>query len=178
MVVGAAAQVTRDAVRQLRTRGIRVGLEKSDRRHDEPRHAERALEALLVHHRLLHRVERAVGRLEPFDGLNLPAADRVRENRTGVVRHIVDEHGARAALGSVAAQLRACEAELVAQRHRQRFLLHHVDAPHLAVHVQRHQAFHRAGRGTLAEDRRPAKEVRGCGHGCARGNHPLDERAA
>ena len=40
------------------------------------------------------------------------------------MRHVVDEDGAGAALGAVAAQLGAREPQLVAQRHRQRFLLH------------------------------------------------------
>ena len=54
-------------------------------------------------------------------------------------------HGAGAALGPVAAELGAGEAELVAQGHGQRFLRQHVDAPHLAVDVERDQALDAAG---------------------------------
>ena len=97
----------------------------------KPGHAERALEALLVDHGLLHRMQLAVRRLEALRSLTtLLVAHRVREDRARVVRHIVDQHRAGAALGAIAAKLGAGEAELVAQRHRERFLLHHVDAAH------------------------------------------------
>src|SRR5207245_5197295 len=48
VVVGAAAQVAGNAVRQFGARGVRVGLEETYRRHHEAGHAERALESLLV----------------------------------------------------------------------------------------------------------------------------------
>ena len=60
----------------------------------------------------------------------------MREDRTGIVRHVIDQHGARAAFRAIAAELRAGETQLVAQRHRERLLLHHVDVPRLAVDVQ------------------------------------------
>ena len=80
------------------------------------------------------------------------AAHGVREHRARIVRHIVDQHGAGAAFGAVAAELGAGEAQLVAQRHRQRFLLHHVDAPLLAVDVQRDQPLARAGSRLAVQD--------------------------
>ncbi len=54
-------------------------------------------------------------------------------------------HGAGAALGAVAAELGAGEPQLVAQRHRQRFLRQHVHAPHLAIHVEGNQPLDAAG---------------------------------
>ena len=66
------------------------------------------------------------------------------------MRHVVDEDGACAALGAVAAQLRAGQPELVAQRHGQRFLLHDVHSSHLTVDVQRDQALDRARGGGLS----------------------------
>ena len=133
-------------------RRVRVGLEEADRRHDEPGHAEGALEALLVDDRLLHRMQRAVGGGQPFDRDDVPVAHGVRQHRARIVRHIVDEHRAGAALGAVAAKLGAGEPQLVAQRHGERFLLHHVDASRLAVDVQRDQPLDRrrlatSGRG-------------------------------
>jgi hypothetical protein len=92
VVIGAAAEVAGNAVCQLGACGTRVGLEEPDGGHDEARHAERALEALFFHHRLLHWVQCAIGGFEPFNRLNLPAADGVRENRARIMRHIVDEH--------------------------------------------------------------------------------------
>ena len=73
---------------------------------------------------------------QPFDGENFLAAHGVREHGAGIVRHIVDQHGAGAAFGAVASQLGAGEAQLVAQRPGQRLLLHDVDAPLLAVDVE------------------------------------------
>ena len=54
-------------MRQLLARRVRIDLEEADGRHDEPGHAERALEALLVHHAALHRVQLAVRAGQPFD---------------------------------------------------------------------------------------------------------------
>src|SRR5262247_4379023 len=100
-------------MRQLLACGVRVRFQETDRRHDESGHAERTLESLLVDDRLLYRMQRAVCLLEPFDGLNLPVANRVRQNRARVVRHVVDEDGAGAALGTVATQLGSRETKLV-----------------------------------------------------------------
>ena len=51
---------------------------------------------------------------------------------------------AGAALGAIAAQLGSCQPELVAQRHRECFLLQHVNATHLTVDVQRDQPLGRS----------------------------------
>src|SRR4051812_15572342 len=120
----------------------------------------------------------AVGGFEPLDRLNLPATDRVRQDRARIVRDIVDEHGARAALRTVAAQLRAGEPQLVAERHCQRFLLHHVNGPHLAVDVQGHQPLDGPGHRALSYHGGSPEQVRRtryCGTG---GNHTFDEGAA
>src|SRR5690242_20555130 len=53
VVVLAAAEIAGDAVRQLGARGVGILLEEAHRRHNESRHAERALKALVIHHRLL-----------------------------------------------------------------------------------------------------------------------------
>jgi hypothetical protein len=165
-------------VRKLLARRVRVHLEETDRRHRETRHAEGALEALLVHDGLLHGMQLlAVG--EPFNRLDLPPPDSVRQHRARIVRHIVDQHRAGAALGAVAADLGARQSELVAQRHRERFLLHHVDAAHLAVDVQRDETLDGAGRRRLAEDfTAGAEEVGGRRHHRAARNNTLDEGAA
>ena len=179
VVVLAAAQVAGHAVRQFLARRVRVGLEEADRCHHESRHAERALEALLVHHRALDRMQLAIGGREPFDRRDAASADRVRQHRARVVRHVVHEHGAGAAFGAIAPELGAGEPELVAERHRQRFLAQDVDAALLPVHDQRDQAVDGTGRGALPEQRQAAAEQvgRGGGHGAAR-DDALDEVAA
>src|SRR5207253_2485188 len=89
-----------------------------------------------------------------------------------------DEHRARAALRAVAADLGAGQTELVAQRHGERFLLHHVDAAHLAVDVERNEPLDRAGRGGLAEDfAAGAEQVRRRRGDGAAGDDTFDEGA-
>ena len=89
------------------SRRIRIRLEESDRRHQEAGHTECALEALFVDDTLLDRMKLAVGGRKSFNADNVLAASGVRENRAGIMRHIVDEDGAGAALGAVATQFRA-----------------------------------------------------------------------
>ena len=120
-------------------------LEEGDRAHDEARHAERALESLFVDHGALNRMQRAVGARQPLNRLNVAASDGMGQYGAGVARDVVDEDGARAALRAIAAEFRAREPQLVAQRPRQRFLSAHVDAPLLSVDVEGDQPFADAG---------------------------------
>ena len=62
-------------------------------------------------------------------------AHRVRENRTRIMRHIVEQDRTGAAFGAVAPQLRSRQAQFVSQRPRQGFLLHDVDSAALPVDV-------------------------------------------
>src|SRR5687767_13890353 len=116
VVISAAAQIARDAMRELLTRGIRVGLEIADGGHHKARHAEGALEALALDDGLLHRVECAIGLGKAFYAHDLLASHAMREHRARIVRHIVYKHGARAAFGAIASELGAGEPQLVAQR--------------------------------------------------------------
>ena len=144
-------------MREFRARGIGIRFQESNRRHHETGHAERALKTLFVDDALLHRVQRAVGLGEAFDRLDFLVAHGVREHRAGVVRHIVNQHSASAAFGLVAADLRAGKAKLVAQRHHQRLLLHHIDRPLLPIDIQRDQPF--AGPTRLREQRGRAEQI-------------------
>ena len=166
-------------MRELLARRVRVGLEIAGRRHHEARHAERALEALFIDDALLHCAQLAGRRVgESLNRDDLPAARALGEERTRVVRHIVDEDRAGAALRAVAADLGAREPQLVADRHREGLLRHHVDATVLAVHVQRDETLHRARRRRLAEQRRRAEQVSGGGGDGPRGDDALDETAS
>src|SRR5262245_11378088 len=152
VVVLTATEVAGNAVRELRARRVGIRLEEPDRGHDEPGHAERALEALLVNDALLHGMKRAIGRSEAFDRDDLLSTYSVREDRARIVRHIIDEHGARSALGAIAAEFGAGKSELVAECRRQRFLLQHVNATLLAIDRERNQSLDTARcRGLLAE---------------------------
>ena len=74
------------------------------------------------------------------------------------MRDVVDEHRAGAALGAIAAELRASQPQLVAEGRRQRLLLHHVDAARLAIHVEGDQPFDRSGERLAPEERTATSE--------------------
>src|SRR5215469_18779395 len=105
IVVLTPAEISRHAVRHFKTCGIGIYLEKPDRRHDESRHAERALEALLVDDALLDRMQLAIGTGESFNGQDFLIANRMRQDRARVVWDVVDQNGTGSTLGAVAAQL-------------------------------------------------------------------------
>jgi hypothetical protein len=65
VVILAAAEISRDTVRQFQAGGIGICLQVSDRGHDEAGHAERALKSLLVDDTLLHRMQGSVGARQP-----------------------------------------------------------------------------------------------------------------
>src|SRR5206468_1695053 len=101
----------------------------------------------------------------------------VREHRARIVRHIVDEDGAGAAFGAVASQLGAGEPELVAQRPRQRFLLHHVDASLAAIDRDGDQPS-AAGDRALPEQGGGAEEIIRGGNACSTRDNGLYEGAS
>jgi hypothetical protein len=130
---------------------------------------------MLLDHGLLHGMQRAVWRLEPFDRHDLAAANRMRQDRARVVRHIIDEDRAGATLGSIAPQLGPAQTQLVAQGPGERFLLHHVHAPRLAVDIQRDQALDRPRqRRRLTQERAAEQIARRRDTGAGR-DHAFDE---
>src|SRR5262245_61381407 len=145
VVVAAAAQIARQPARKLRARGIRTTLEEADRAHDEARHAERALESLSVDNGALNRMQRSVGARQALDRQHTSAAYGVGQHGARVARDVVDEDRARAALRAIAAEFRAGEAQLVAERPRQRFLLARVNPSLLSIDVEGKQPLARAG---------------------------------
>src|SRR5262249_27604995 len=79
-----------------------------DRGHDHARSAEAALKAVVFAESFLHRMKLAVGR-EAFDGQHVCALGLDREHGAGLHRLAVDVDDASAALGGVAAHVRAGE---------------------------------------------------------------------
>src|SRR5712691_3170452 len=90
-----------------------IGLEIGRRRHDLAGLAVAALRDLFTQPRLLHRML-AVGR-EPLDGGDLFSFDGTDRHRAGSHGLSVDVHGASAALGDAAAELRSCQSDLLPQ---------------------------------------------------------------
>ena len=67
VIARAAAQVAFEADPDLLLGRVRVLVEQADRRHHHARGAVAALQAVVLHEGLLHRMQRAVGVGEPFD---------------------------------------------------------------------------------------------------------------
>ena len=92
------------------------------------------------------------------------------------MRDVVDEHRAGAALGAIAAELGAGQPQLVSEGRRQRFLFDHVDAPRLAIDVERDQPFDRSGERLASEERAAtAEQVARGRRDRAGGDDTLDE---
>ena len=110
----------------------RIVLQQVDRRHDHARRAIAALQAVLFPEALLHRMQLPFRR-EAFDRRHRRAVGLHREDRARLRAPAVDEHGARAALARVTADMGSGEIEMLAQEmHEQRARLD-VRLAHLAV---------------------------------------------
>ena len=114
LVAGAAAEVALEAVPDLVLARIGVLGEEADGGHHHPRRAVAALEPVLLVERLLERMQRAVVG-EPFDRRQLRPVRLDAEQRARLDRLAVQEHGAGAARGGVAADVRPGQTETLAQ---------------------------------------------------------------
>ena len=132
LIAGAAAEVAGDAVANLLLARRRIVLQQVDRRHDHARRAVAALQAVLFPEALLHRMQLAFRR-QPFDRHHRRAVGLHREDRARLRAAAVDEHGARAALAGVAADMRAGEIEMFAQEVHEQRARFDVRFAHLAV---------------------------------------------
>ena len=81
LVISTPTQVARECLCGFLTGRIRVLFEQRDGAHNEPRHAEGALKALLIDNRLLHRVQRAIRLLQPLDRRELATTNIVGQYR-------------------------------------------------------------------------------------------------
>src|SRR5882724_8130335 len=114
-VTGAAAEVAGDRLADLLLAGVLVLLEQRAAGYHHAGRAEAALQAVLLHEPLLDGVQLAV-LLEPLDGLDLAPVGLDRQHGTGLDRRAVEQHRARAAVGGVAADVRAGQAEHLANQ--------------------------------------------------------------
>src|SRR5215813_4114999 len=104
----------RSAITPLLAR-FRVLLEEGVAGHEHARRTVAALEPVLRHEAFLEGMELAV-LLEPLHRHDLPAVGLHREHRTGLHGPAVEEDGAGAAVGRVAADVRAREPEDLADQ--------------------------------------------------------------
>ena len=91
-----------------------MALHQVDRAQHHARRAEAALQAVTILERRLHRMQLAIGRGEPFDRGYLRAVRLRGEYRARLDRVAIDQHRAGAALTGVAADVRAGQAEVIA----------------------------------------------------------------
>ena len=102
---------------------MRIVLQQPGDRHDHPRCAEAALQAVTLGESLLNRVKLAVLR-HAFDGHYIGAVGLHGENRAGFDGEPIHMHRAAAALAGVATDVGPGEPELVAQEvHEQHAVL-------------------------------------------------------
>jgi hypothetical protein len=88
-VAGAAAEIAGERVVDPRpARRARLLVVEGRQGHHEARRAEAALRAVVLDHRLLDRVERAVRALEVLDGQELAAVQRRHEADAGIDRAV------------------------------------------------------------------------------------------
>ena len=142
---------------KFRARGVGIRFQKSNSRHDEARHAEGALESLLVDHSLLDGMKRSVGTGQAFDGQDFLAADSMGQHRAGVVRNIIDQNRTGTAFGAVTSEFGSGETQFVAERPRQGFLFHHVNPALLAVNIDRDESV--AGASRLSKQTGGSEEI-------------------
>src|ERR1700676_511667 len=174
VIVLAAAQVSRNPMRQLFSCGIGVCLQKAHCGHDEAGHTEGALESLLVDDPLLSWVKCSVSVLQAFDRYYLPAANRMSEHRARIVRDVINKDRAGTTFGAVATQLRAREAQFVSQRPCQCLLLHHIGSPSLGGDVESEEPVsHCAGR----TQSRSTEQIARRANRCTTGNDSFDKFA-
>src|SRR5207248_5342259 len=115
LVARAAAKVGREDLPEVRVADVRLGLEHAGGQHQEARRAEAALQAVVLPERLLQRMERLALR-EAFDGADLRALRLHGEHEAGTDRLAVHQHGAGAAHAVLAAEMRAGQPAVFAQR--------------------------------------------------------------
>src|SRR3989442_4423089 len=105
-VARAAAEVARDRLPDLELARVRVRRDERRRRHHHSRRAEAALDTVLLVEAFMHRVQLAI-LLEAFDGRNGGPVRLNREEGARLHGAAIEEHGARAAVRGVAADVRA-----------------------------------------------------------------------
>src|SRR3990172_3783648 len=135
-VARAAAEVARDRHANLILRRFRVALKEVDRREDDARGAETALEPMVRLERLLDRVE-ATALREPPDRRDRAPVGLDREHRAGLHRLPIQEDRAGATVTRVAAHVRTREPQVVSEEVDEEDPWLHGSGVLRAVHVDR-----------------------------------------
>ena len=112
---------------------MRIVREQTYGAHELPGSAKTALWPVMFNERLLQRIELlAMGKT--FDGLDFSPVGPHRQVAAGVDGLAVQQHGAGSAFAAVATDLRACEAEMIAQQFGEGPTIFHVQPMPRAIH--------------------------------------------
>src|SRR5688572_15543460 len=114
LVTGTAAEVSREGDTDIVVRGVRVVAQEADEAHQEARRAKPALQSVALPKCLLQRMQ-ALAVSEALDGQDLGGIDLDGEEKTRAHRRAVDYNRARATHTVLAPEVRAGQAQLVAQ---------------------------------------------------------------
>src|SRR4051812_567491 len=136
LIAGAAAEIARDALANLVLARLRVIGKEIRGAHDHPRRTEAALQAVLLPESCLQRMQLAAS-CQALDRDHSGAVSLNGEHRARFNGAVFDQHGTRAALARVAADVRPGQVQLLAEEvHQQRARLD-VRLAHLTVNSQR-----------------------------------------
>src|SRR6056297_633337 len=124
-VAAAPADVARKRFANLLLRRVGVLLQKLDCRNQKPRRAIAALQAKILMKGFLDLVPLAAFIAKPLYGHNLGFVGLHRKRKAGAHAAPIDRYGAGAANAVLAAQMRAGQAQSVAQKVRQRLAHRH-----------------------------------------------------
>src|SRR6056297_1180049 len=125
VVAGAPAEVALEAEADVVLGRVRVLLEQAGGRHHHARRAVAALETVVLHEGLLHRVQRSVSGGHAFDGAHLLAVGLDGQHGATLHRLAVEVDGAGAARRRVAADVGSGEPDVFADvLHQQGARLH------------------------------------------------------
>jgi len=119
LIAGAAAQVGRKHVQELLVADIRPLLQDIGGEHQESGRAEAALQPMMVHERLLQRVQIVAVR-QTLDRADFPTVRLHGEHQAGAHRLVVDDDCAGAANAVLAADMGAGLPAVIADRIDQR----------------------------------------------------------
>jgi hypothetical protein len=149
VVAGAAADVALEIGADLGLARVGVLGEQRRRAHHHARRAEAALQPVVLLERRLDHAERAVGVRHSLDRAHLRAVEVGREDRAGLGRQPAHVDDAGPALRGVAADMRAGQAEPLAQQIHQQRAAFDLAADSAAVHGQAHLGHRRLPRSLL-----------------------------
>ena len=119
LIARATAQMAGQHVTNLRLVRIRLMRQQLRHRHQDPRRAEAALQAVQFMEGLLDRMQGTVGPRQPFHRADIAPLGLHRQHQAAARRTAIHQHGARAAHAMLAAHMGAGHAQLATQEIRQ-----------------------------------------------------------